>query len=723
MTATDARSRRAYLGVLALLAVSFMLFQIAVLRELRFQLSTVFTLTPFLFSGVVACIGLGSLAAERIGPTSRRVLGWSAALLPVLVLPLFYVVIAVPQAIIDHGSAAFAVTTGPAAPEAGDLYLRQTVFAFLAVALLGYGPLFFLQGVIFTLYFREGRQEGILSNVYAADLVASGAGALIGGGLCFVLTPVQTAVVAAGLFLVTLWVASRYLRLRPAVLAVASLATLSLGGLELGTGFVQRMETPAWLSKVIAHSQWTRYRRIDVVDLQDLFTVYTDNLPFQHHLKSDAAQANHPRALPAVLTRLDPGIKEVLILGAGTGADVRLFRHLVERDLRIVAVELDGGFVDTARLFPWLWETYRTAEIVVQEGRYYLERSPDAFDLVLYAYIDPQSAISNIGLPDANFMYTDTGLRRAWDKVRPGGYFVLTRVFLVHEEAEFVRRLCATLQAAGVPPEDVRLYRGRRSAPWGYYGELATVYVLVKKGGPTPTFQHPEVLPVAWASGGRPTTDFFPMSMVTGVWFGTLVDFVRRSVVALGLVGLLAAALAVRIGTSAGHFNFFVLGFGSFLLESLVLFYSFLLLGDPNLSAAVAVGVFLVWNGIGSLLSRRLEAWTGFYVAVPLVMLLYVATAPALNALTIAQPIGLRTLAFSLHLALGGLVAGAMFPIALRSFRGERVSSMFFIDLVGCALAPLAFWLALSLVSIWLVGAATVASYAVVALTLARRRA
>jgi hypothetical protein len=110
------------------------------------------------------------------------------------------------------------------------------------------------------------------------------------------------------------------------------------------------------------------------------------------------------------------------------------------------------------------------------------------------------------------------------------------------------------------------------------------------------------------------------------------------------------------------------------------------------------------------------------YALVPAAVLIYAATAPMLNALTIAQPLSVRTVVFALHLSLAGVVAGAMFPIALRRFRGERVTSMFFIDVVGCALAPVAFWLALSAAGIWPVAAAAVASYAVAGVILTARR-
>ena len=129
----------------------------------------------------------------------------------------------------------------------------------------------------------------------------------------------------------------------------------------------------------------------------------------------------------------------------------------------------------------------------------------------------------------------------------------------------------------------------------------------------------------------------------------------------------------------------------------------------------------MLWNAVGSLYSERLQRLRGFFVLVPLAVLAYSATAPLLNAYTIALPVWLRTLAFGLHLGLAGVVVGAMFPISLRTFRTAPVSSMFFIDLLGCGVAPIGFWLAMSLQGVWLVAAGCVASYGIVAIVLSRR--
>ncbi len=87
--------RRTYLTILSILAASFMVFQIGVLRELRFQLNTIFTLAPFLFSSVIAFIGLGSYASRWFRGDLERVLRWAAAILPLILLPLFAITIIV----------------------------------------------------------------------------------------------------------------------------------------------------------------------------------------------------------------------------------------------------------------------------------------------------------------------------------------------------------------------------------------------------------------------------------------------------------------------------------------------------------------------------------------------------------------------------------------------------------------------------------------------------
>lgn len=706
-------SRRTYLMILSLLAGSFMIFQIGLLRELRFQLNTIFTLAPFLVSSVIAFIGLGSFAARWVTGDIRRVLRWASASLPLVLLPLFTVTVLV------------GTVASPLQPQgvSGDQYLSSVITAFVLVAVLGYGPVFFTQGLLFALYFREGRTAGILSNVYAVDLVASGIGALVGGALLFVMTPIQMVMVASGILLVNLWLASDYLSITRVAVLVEVVVLAGVVATEQLAHPIFRAESLRWSETGLAYTTWSPYRRIDALEDEERLEVYTDGLLFHMYDKTDQPYRFDPRTLPVRLIPSDLGREpEVLVMGAGTGADVRIIRDLHPGNPRVVAVELDEGFIETARAFDWLWEYYRTADIVVEEGRYYLENTDRRFDVVMYAYVDPQSAISKLGIPDANFLYTNAGLRRAYDRVRDPGILAITRVFLEHQQDAFVRRLAATLEAAGITEEQTTIYRTRGSVPWSYYGRLATIHVFVRKGGgPPPVLEDRSLERLTWNPAKRATTDAYPFSLVTQVWFGTLAEYIVGQPLLIGFLVICSLALLFRLGTSLGHTNFFFLGFGSFVVESLVLFNSFLLIGNPSLSAAVAIGFFLFWNGIGSVYSDRFEKSRWFFVLVPVCVLLYAATAPLLNSLTIAKAIPVRMTVFSLHLAVVGIAVGAMFPIALRRFRHERVSSMFFIDLIGCAIAPVGFWLAMSVSGTVLVATAAVASYVLVSGILLQR--
>lgn len=708
-----------YLAVLSLLAFSFMLFQLSVLREIRHTLSTLFTLTPFLFSTVIFFIGVGSWLARRVPTGTRAVLRWSLSLLPVLLLPLFGVTLLLSRYTMDHTADLFSQVAGQTGTGAN--YIGAVGRAFVLVALFGYGPVFVLQGLIFALYFREGRDEGSLSRLYAVDLIASAAAALAGGLLASYATPIGCVALASGVLLAALWLARGYLGLARGLVAAVTLVTAALAGGEWATGALAGLEAPTWLPGKLSFSTWTAYRHIDVLDQPDTLTVYTDGLPVQFYDKREHAHLDDPRLLPSLLIAGDEGVRRVLLIGAGSGADVRILRDTVTRPLDITAVELDGGYVRAARTFPWLWASYGTARVVIEEGRYFLEQTRDVYDMVIYAYIDPQSGISRIGIPDANFLYTDAGIRKAYARLRPGGYFVLNRVYLVEQGEAFFAQLCATLLAAGARPGEVSLYRSTDSIRWGSFGHVGTATMLLRKGGPAPAVNHRRVAPVAWTGGGRPTTDFYPFSLVTDAWFGTLWEYVRGRTVLLGVFVVLGVLLLGRIVTSLGHAHFFLLGLGSFLVESLVLLNSFLLFGNPSLSAALAIGFFLLWGGIGSRVSERLHAWRGFYLVVPVVLVLYAVTWPFVHAATMGTSVAVRCVAFALHLSVVGVAVGAMFPISLRSFSGEAVASMFFIDLVGCAVAPILFWLLMSTQGVPMVAVVSVASYAVVCAILARR--
>ena len=163
-----AKGRGRYLTTLFLLAVSFMLFQMAVLRELRFQLSALFTLTPFLFSSVIVAIGLGSLGAGWLKGTGTTALRRTVGILPLIFVPVFVLMVGVAQKLVDRGTLLNIAAKAGTGDTTRVAHLDGVAIPFLMTALCGYGIVFFLQGFAFTLYFRravalESCQESTLS--------------------------------------------------------------------------------------------------------------------------------------------------------------------------------------------------------------------------------------------------------------------------------------------------------------------------------------------------------------------------------------------------------------------------------------------------------------------------------------------------------------------------------------------------------------------------------
>jgi hypothetical protein len=136
-----------------------------------------------------------------------------------------------------------------------------------------------------------------------------------------------------------------------------------------------------------------------------------------------------------------------------------------------------------------------------------------------------------------------------------------------------------------------------------------------------------------------------------------------------------------------------------------------LLLGNPSLSAALAVGVFLSGNAIGSLLSGKVDKKKGLIFLLPLFVALYTLSAPFLTKFTLSQGQVIRFITFTLAAMPAAIMIGTIFPVSLRVFTKRSVPGLYFIDLVGCGIAPLIFWSLLCRFDLFMVSAVAGLSY------------
>jgi spermidine synthase len=117
--------------------------------------------------------------------------------------------------------------------------------------------------------------------------------------------------------------------------------------------------------------------------------------------------------------------KKVLVIGAGTGNDVAM--ALNRGAERVVAVEIDPIIYNLGEQFhPEAPYSSEKVEIVVDDGRAYLVKSQEKFDLIIFALTDSltlTSAASNLRLE--SYLFTKEAFADAKDHLDQDGLFVL----------------------------------------------------------------------------------------------------------------------------------------------------------------------------------------------------------------------------------------------------------------------------------------------------------
>ena len=712
------KEKRRYLLLIFILAFGFMLYEMAVLREMRFQILNIFMIGPFLFTSVLWMIGLGSLFKSFMPFNTTRILKICVILLILISLVSFFLVIKVPQTI--------KTTLSPeelfkGAQISWARQTREIIKAFFITVPLSYGVVFILQGIIFASLLSLGREKGFISEVYAADLFASGTGAILGGVFLLWFAPIPGVFVATLAFFVAAFVARNWLGIRKRTLAIIFALLMACAIEEKVYGFLQRIEAPKWLRKDSVISLWTPYQRIDVNIESKRVECYVDGW-YWFYVPLPSGKYRGDVILLHLLSGTRGKTKDILVIGPGLGRDVLILNTLEQPDLNITAVELDPGYIQIARAIEPIWKTFKTAEIVVGEGRFFLENTRRKFDLIYYAELDPRARVSNLSFPDANFMYTDSALRRSISVLRPEGFLYIRRIVPATLQESVIRQLCSTLRRAGITKDQTLIYLSKgplRAQPFG----MRSIYVFVKSSG----FSKEELklinegagfadmLAVPWdEKRTRPTTDIYPFSLGVEGAENPVVPLIyylkgfRWLTIGIIVVGVL---LLARLSTSISYTHFFLLGTSFMLVECILLFHSFLLIGNPWLSASLAVGVFLFGNAIGSLLSRRVDKKKVLIFLLPLFVALYAFSAPFLTKATLSQGQWVRFITFTLAAMPVAIMIGTIFPVSLRVFTKRSVPGLYFIDLVGCGIAPLIFWSLLSKFDLFFVSAVAAVAY------------
>lgn len=288
----------------------------------------------------------------------------------------------------------------------------------------------------------------------------------------------------------------------------------------------------------------------------------------------------------------NPDFRRILVIGAGTGADTAVALHEAPNLERLDAVEID----------PWLLklgnslnpdQPYRDSRVVVHvaDGRNFLERSKETYDLIIFAL--PDSLILNRGTGNIrleSFLFTAEAFKLAKEHLSPDGLFVL---YNFYRQQWLIERLSSTLSLVFGSSPLVE------TNPTKYLGAvlLAGPKIADAVSSPLSTTLPSSPFPLP--------TDDWPFLYLKNA---SIPFFYLKTLAILGIISV-GLVFAVYRKRQSGVFSgsFFFLGAGFMLLETKSLVTFSLLFGTTWLVNSLVFSAILVSVLLANLLSTKIR--------------------------------------------------------------------------------------------------------------------
>jgi SAM-dependent methyltransferase len=194
---------------------------------------------------------------------------------------------------------------------------------------------------------------------------------------------------------------------------------------------------------------WSPYYRITWSEGDEGTTVSVNGIPHQAITTTEARRAAEPTYFLPYERAVEPP-ERVLVIGAGTGADVAI--ALAEGARQVDAVEIDPELYELGRrLNPERPYEDPRVRVIIDDGRAFLERSDDRYDLILFALPDSLTLVSGqSSLRLESYLFTREAMEVARDHLTPDGVFAMYNYYRYPWLAD---RLANTLdEVYGHPP-------------------------------------------------------------------------------------------------------------------------------------------------------------------------------------------------------------------------------------------------------------------------------
>ena len=332
---------------------------------------------------------------------------------------------------------------------------------------------FFLIGIIISAAFNAF--ASVAGRLYAADLIGASAGALL-VVLFLVLTGGEGSTLIVGLIsAVSAALFSRITKNLKKTIGSLMLVAFAISLIFLNyatqifaipTDPTAQKDLPIYLrehpgSKIVK-TEWNSFSRIDVVEGGEggeglVAKVFIDGgagtniISWDGSTESRQELSTWMQYLPFKMMQ-DP---KVLVIGSGGGRDV--VASLVSGSKDVTSVEINPIIYDTVKSYGDRAGNVYSHQYVrshVDEGRSFITRSSEKYDIVYVPFVDTWASVSSGGLSvSENFLYTLEGFQQYYDHLTERGKIVTVRWLI--DAPRFISTYAKLLEQNGIPQDQL----------------------------------------------------------------------------------------------------------------------------------------------------------------------------------------------------------------------------------------------------------------------------
>ena len=610
---------------------------------------------------------------------------------------------------------------------------------------------FFLIGIIISAAFNAF--ASVAGRLYAADLIGASAGALL-VVLFLVLTGGEGSTLIVGL--ISAISATLFSRITKNI--KKTIGSLMLVAFAISLIFINyatqifaiptdptaQKDLPIYLrehpgSKIVK-TEWNSFSRIDVVEGGEggeglVAKVFIDGgagtniISWDGSTESRQELSTWMQYLPFKMMQ-DP---KVLVIGSGGGRDV--VASLVSGSKDVTSVEINPIIYDTVKSYGDRAGNVYSHQYVrshVDEGRSFITRSSEKYDIIYVPFVDTWASVSSGGLSvSENFLYTLEGFQQYYDHLTERGKIVTVRWLI--DAPRFISTYAKLLEQNGIPQD--QLHRHLMMVTSDSYTQDPSVTMVVFSKSPftdeeisflSQSFSQYDYKPIlvpeqvmrepydALLSGDitleqfynlfdtkvYPVTDDNPYFLSFEKPLPPVVEVLLYASIGIVAIFLLVPFAWIRrrrgergagggeeeggisinkseIGIRTVIPYFAALGVGFILIELALLQKLILLMGNPTMTFALLLFTILISSGGGSLVSSRIaknNMRNLIFVIGGIAGLgvLYVFSLPSIIYSALAEPIEIKAAISIGVLAPIGFLMGMPLPTGMRLLKVHR---------------------------------------------------